>query len=65
MNSLTVKEVDFNGATLMATHLEEEDKIYVGVSWICEGIGFNKNGKDTQVKKIQSDIVLNRGLYNS
>lgn len=60
MGELKIKEVDFNGATLMATQMEDE-KIFVGVNWVCEGIGFDRNGKDTQVKKIQRDIVLKEG----
>jgi anti-repressor protein len=61
MNDLIVKEVDFNGDTLVAAQDKRTGKIYVGVSWICKGIGFDKNQKDRQVKNVQSDIVLKRG----
>lgn len=64
MNSLTVKEVDFNGVTLMATHLEEEDKIYVGVKWVCEGIGLSLGQFQSQTRKIQEDLVLSQGVAN-
>lgn len=59
-SSLAVQEVEFNGSALMAVKAHD-DKVYVGVSWVCDGIGFGKNGKDTQVKKIQTDIVLKEG----
>jgi phage antirepressor YoqD-like protein len=57
---LTVKEVNFNGAELLAAQ-HNNGKIYVGVSWICQGIGFDKSQKDAQVQKVQSDLVLSRG----
>ena len=59
-NNLIVKEVDFNGANLLAAQ-NNEGKIYVGVSYICNGIGFNKNQKDRQVSNVQEDIVLSKG----
>ena len=60
-NELVVKKVNFNGDSLMAAQDNETGKIYVGVSWVCNGIGLNKSKKDTQVQKIQSDIVLKMG----
>lgn len=61
MNELMIKEVDFEGTTLLACKNEMNEKIYVGVSWVCNGLGMSKSLKDTQVKKVQSDYVLNRG----
>lgn len=58
---LIVKEVDFNGDVLMAVQAQVDGKVYVGVNWVCDGIGLDKSGKDTQVKKVQSDIVLSQG----
>ena len=59
MNEL-VKVVEFKGDKLkVAKH--ENGKIYVGVSSVCTSIGFDKNAKDSQVKKVKSDYVLNRG----
>jgi phage antirepressor YoqD-like protein len=60
-NELVTKEVEFNGNSLMAAQDVDSGKIYVGVSWICNGIGLSKSQKDTQVQKIQSDIVLKMG----
>ena len=59
MNEL-VKVVEFKGDKLkVAKH--ENGKIYVGVSSVCTSIGFDKNAKDSQVKKVKTDYVLNRG----
>lgn len=60
-NKLIVKAVDFNDSQLMAAQDSETGKIYVGVSWICNGLAFNKGQKDTQVEKIQGDVVLKQG----
>lgn len=60
-NELVVKEVEFNGDYLKATQDLQTGKIYVGVSWICNGIGFTKGQKDRQVLNIQEDVVLKRG----
>lgn len=55
-----IKEVDFNGANLLAAQ-DNEGKIYVGVSYICNGLGFTKNQKDRQVKNVQDDFILSKG----
>jgi len=41
--------------------LKDTGKIYVGVKWITEALGMNKNHHDRQVKNIQADIVLSQG----
>lgn len=61
MSNLAIKDVSFMGSDLRACQNAEDKKVYVGVSWICNGLGMSKNLKDTQIKKIQSDLVLNRG----
>ena len=35
--------------------------VWVGVSYICNGLGFTKNMKDRQIKNIQVDKLLSRG----
>jgi phage antirepressor YoqD-like protein len=40
----------------------DEGKIYVGVSFICNGIGLTENQRDRQVKNIQQDIVLQNAI---
>ncbi|CUB53153.1 hypothetical protein BN2127_JRS10_02169 [Bacillus subtilis] len=52
--------VNFNGAELMAVKANDE-KIYVGVKWVCKGIGLSDDQMRNERKKIQSDVVLHRG----
>lgn len=58
--NLVVKPVEFLGDVLMAAQ-DADGNIWAGVSWICNGIGLNKNEKDRQVKNIQAETVLKRG----
>jgi hypothetical protein len=60
-SQLSVKTVPFMGDELMAAKDEKSGKIYAGVSYICKGIGFDKNLKDAEVKRVQRDIVLKQG----
>lgn len=60
MNELVVKEINFNGDQLKA--IQDSNRIiWVGISWICNGLGLNKNMKDRQIKNIQTDSLLKRG----
>ena len=61
-NEMVVKEVNFEGANLLAT--EKDGKIYVGVKWICNGIGLTQDQGKRQVKNLKDDFVLNRGVSN-
>ncbi len=61
MHNLIVKSVDFFGDSLIAVKDDVTGKIYTGISFICNGIGFTKGQKDRQVLNIQNDIVLKRG----
>lgn len=58
---LITKEVDFYGDEIMCVQDTSTGKIYVGVSWICNGIGLSKSQKDTRVQKIQKDLALKMG----
>ena len=60
-NQLQIKEVNFGGDKLLAAQSNDNQKVYVGASWICNGLGFEKNYKDRQIKNIQRDTVLSRG----
>lgn len=62
-NELVTKEVEFNGDYLKAAQDSNTEKIYVGVSWVCNGIGFTKGQKDRQVLNIQDDVVLKNGCF--
>lgn len=59
-NELEIKRVPFMGAELMAAR-DTDGQIWAGVSYICNGIGLNKNEKDRQVKNVQADRVLKKG----
>lgn len=58
-----IKKVPFMGTDLVATK-DTEDQIWVGVRWICNGIGLSKNQRDRQIQKIKSDSVLSKGAEN-
>ena len=55
-----VKDVDFNGAVLRAAQIE--DIIWVGVKWICDGLGLSEDRGKYERKKIQKDLVLSKGV---
>lgn len=57
------KLVPFNGAELLGVKAND-GKVYIGVKWVCQGIGFDKSHSDAQVRKIQSDVVLTKGAVN-
>ena len=61
MNGLAVKDIEFNGATLRAAQ-DVAGKIWVGIRWMCMGIGFDEDKMKNERKKIQKDIVLNEGV---
>lgn len=62
MNSeLVVKDVDFHGDMLRAAQ-DPDGKVWVGVRWVCQGIGFGEDKIDNERKKIQKDIVLSKGV---
>ena len=63
MNGLAVKDVQFNGATLRAAQ-DAENIIWVGVRWVCEGLGLSKGQMQNERKKIQTDEVLSQGKRN-
>mgnify|MGYP004503579105 FL=1 len=60
MNGLAIKDIEFNGSMLRAAQ-DIEGKIWVGIRWMCQGIGFNDGKVKTERKKIQEDLVLSQG----
>ena len=60
MQGLAVKDVEFNGAILRAAQVE--NVIWVGVKWICDGLGLSEDRGKYERKKIQKDLVLNKGV---
>ena len=61
MNGLAVKDVQFNGATLRAAQ-DAENIIWVGVRWVCQGLGLSNDRMKYERKKIQKDLVLVQGV---
>lgn len=61
MNDLTVKNVDLFGDTVVAAR-DKDGVIWAGISWICNGIGLNKDQTGYERKKIQGDLVLSKGV---
>lgn len=59
-NNMEIKKVPFMGTELVAAR-DADGQIWAGVSYICNGIGLNKNEKDRQVKNVQADRVLKKG----
>lgn len=60
MQGLAVKDVEFNGAMLRAAQIE--DIVWVGVKWICDGLGLSEDRGKYERKKIQKDLVLSKGV---
>lgn len=60
MQGLAVKDVKFNGAVLRAAQIE--DIVWVGVKWICNGLGLSEDRGKYERKKIQKDLVLSKGV---
>lgn len=63
MSGLAVKDVQFNGDTLRAAQ-DAENIIWVGVAWVCRGIGLSQGQEKRQVTNLKDDIVLSQGVAN-
>jgi hypothetical protein len=61
---LELVEVSFNGSNIVAVKMKDDGKIYVGVNWVCDGIGFTEGQIKNERKRIQTDIVLKKGGRN-
>lgn len=61
---LITKEVDFYGDTIMCAEDKSTGKIYVGIKWVCEGIGLTSDQIKNERKKIGKDLVLSKGGQN-
>lgn len=59
MQGLAIKDVEFNGAMLRAAQIE--DIVWVGVRWVCQGLGLSDGKVKSERKKIQEDLVLKQG----
>lgn len=63
MNELEVKRVPFMGTDLMAAK-DESGTIWVGVRWMCDGMGLSKGQRDRQITNINADSVISKGAAN-
>lgn len=61
---LVTKSVDFFGDEIICVEDNLTSKIYVGVKWICEGIGLTDDQTKNERKKIGKDLVLSKGGSN-
>ncbi|MBM6685424.1 hypothetical protein H9X90_05320 [Faecalicatena contorta] len=57
---LAVKDVQFNGAMLRAAQ-DADNIIWVGVAWVCQGLGLKEGRIKYERKKMQEDLVLSQG----
>lgn len=57
---LAIKDVNFNGTMLRAAQ-DMDDIIWVGVSWVCQGLGLKEGRIKYERKKMQEDLVLSQG----
>lgn len=63
MNELEIKKVPFLGSELTAAR-DADGQIWVGVRWMCDGIGLSRNQRDGQIQRIKVDKVLSKGAEN-
>jgi len=61
-NELMIKEVDFNGASLLAVQEQEGNKIFVGVNYVLRGLGFSGRQIEYQRNKWNEDKVVAKGV---
>lgn len=64
LDNLTTRDVNFYGDTIMCAEDNSTGKVYVGVKWVCEGIGLTENQIKNERKKINRDLVLSKGGAN-
>lgn len=63
MFDLTVKPVDVLGDTVMAAK-DNDGVIWVGVKWMCKGMGMTEGQWKRQIINIQKDLLLSKAGSN-
>jgi hypothetical protein len=58
--ALAVKNVDFYGDNLLAAQ-DNNGKVWAGIKWMCQGIGFDDVHTKYENRRIKSDMVLQKG----
>lgn len=54
LSSVLTRKVDFYGDTIICAEDNSTGKIYVGVKWVCEGIGLTEDQAKNERRKIWS-----------
>lgn len=62
VKDLIVKEVDFNGDSILTIQETLTDKKYVSVNYVAQAIGLSEDQCKKQSRNIQNDIVLSKGF---
>jgi hypothetical protein len=57
------KTVNFDGAEILGVKADN-GKVYIGVKWVCQGIGLDEDRIKYERKKLQEDLVLKQGGQN-
>lgn len=63
MDNLVIKNVDVMGDTIMAAK-DNNGEVWVGIRWICDGLGMTEGHMKRQIKNIKKDLALSQGGSN-
>ena len=63
MNDMIVKSVDLMGDTVMAAQ-DKDGVIWVGIRWMCQGMGMTDGQYKRQIANIQKDLLLKNSGAN-
>jgi phage antirepressor YoqD-like protein len=63
-NELVTREVNFYGDAIMCAQDNSTGKIYVGITWVCDGIGLSEGQTKNEKSKMKKDLVLLQGGRN-
>lgn len=63
MNDMIVKSVDVMGDTVMAAQ-DSDGTIWVGIKWMCQGMGMSDGHYKRQIMNIQKDLLLKNSGSN-
>ena len=63
MNDMIVKSVDVMGDTVMAAQ-DSDGTIWVGIKWMCQGMGMSDGHYKRQITNIQKDLLLKNSGSN-
>lgn len=63
MDEMIVKSVDLMGDTVMAAQ-DSDGTIWVGIKWMCQGMGMSDGHYKRQITNIQKDLLLKNSGSN-